>query len=252
MPPPSQHFANLVASHGILASTYLPNVAAVGIPTPQEQEMTRAFIALAHAEIEFYFESICEEILQFTEREYNAGRVTAAALGLITFSTLPTMTAGDRVIPDKKGSFRKISDRFHSAANNYRKGLADSHGIRQKYLAPLLTPLGLTQEKVDPNWILLMDAFAGKRGAIAHKSMNHLEAQSKNINPADEADRVKRLVFDDPKLKAAGTISSIESFDAWAINYIATPNNQILIGHQRYNGLLKRMLWRIVEFIDRW
>ena len=214
--------------------------------------MTRAFIALAHAEIEFYFESICEEILQFAESEFKANRVSAAALGLITFSGLPALTSGDRVIPDKKGSFRKLSERFYTAANYYRNGIKDSHGIRQKYLAPLLTPLGLTQESIDPTWILLIDAFAGKRGAIAHKSMTHVEAQSKNINPVDEADRVKRLIYDDPKLKTAGIISSIESFDAWAMQYIASPNDRILIGHQRYNGLFKRMLWRLIEVIDRW
>lgn len=250
--PPSQHFNNLVTSHRILVSTYLPNVTAIGIPTAQEQEMTRAYIALAHAEIEFYFESICEDILHYAESEFKAGRVTTAALGLITFSALPAINAGDSIMPDKKGSFRKVSERFYTATSNYRKDLADSHGIRQKYLAPLLTPLGLTQESIDPNWVVLMDAFAAKRGAVAHKSMTHIEAQSKNINPADEADRVKRIIFDDPKLKAAGTISSIESFDAWAINYIASPNNRVLIGHQRHNGIMKRLLWWIIEFFDRW
>ncbi|MGK5035705.1 hypothetical protein [Janthinobacterium sp. LB3P118] len=250
MPAPSLHFSNLRLAHDTLVSIYLPNIAAIGIPTPQEQEMTRAFVALAHAEIEFYFESICEEIVIATETEYKAGRITSVALGLITFSGLPILNGGDRLIPDKKGVLRKTSERFYSAAAIYRKTLADNHGIRQKYLGLLLTPLGLTQENVDPNWIVLMDAFAGKRGAIAHKSMFHIEAQSKNINPIDEALQVKRLLFDDPKLKVAGSISSIESFDAWAMHQIVTPNNKILQGHRRYNGFFKKMLWRIVQIAE--
>jgi hypothetical protein len=251
MPAPSQHFTNLVSSHANLVATYLPNLSAVGIPVPQELELARAFVALAHAELEFYFESICDEMIYFAETEFAAGRTTAAALGIITFSGLDALKGGDQILPNAKGSLRKISERFYAALAAYRKTIAGNNGIRQKYLGPLFVPLGLTQEVIDPTWVVAIDAFADKRGAIAHRSMTDHSALPTKFNPQDMAADVMRIIFDDPRTTAQGVISSVESFDSWAMNIISGSNVNFIGATRRHSSGIKRALWTLVRWVDR-
>jgi len=252
MPAPTVHFSNLVSNYQTLVATYLPNVSAGSIPTPQEQELARAFIVLSHAEIEFYFESLCEEIISHAESEFKAGRVAKSALGIIAFSSTPVQNGGQLLISGSKQFARKLSERFYASAQAHRKVYEGNNGIRQKYLAPMFVPLGLTDESIDPTWIVLIDVFAEKRGAIAHKSMAHVEAQSKNINPGDVSKEVKRIIFDDPKLKTPGVISAIESFDEWASNHIAGVGSLNSRVKSRHSSLLQRLLWSAVNLVDRY
>ncbi|MBT3066576.1 hypothetical protein [Rhodoferax sp. U11-2br] len=250
MPSQSQHFQNLVAAFNTLTSTYISTGSSSVIPSPKEQELTRAFVALMHAEIEFYFESICIDITTLAKSEFKAGRISIATLGLITFSGLPTLTAGDLLVSTKKDHARKVEERFCKGVALLEKLIEGNHGIRQKYLAPLFIPLGLTQEDIDPNWIVSIDTFSGKRGAFVHKSMFHVEAESKNINPHDEKELVSRLVFDDPTLKLPGVISSIESFDAWAVAQGAVSTS--VFRNKRHGSLLRRISWRLINLVSRW
>jgi|GEM_PF-1174010 len=252
MPAPTAHFSNLVLNYQTLVATYLPNVNAGSIPTQKEQELARAFIVLSHAEIEFYFESLCEEIISHAENEFRAGRVAKSALGLITFSSSPAQNGGQLLISGSKQYPRKLSERFHASAQAHRKVCEGNNGIRQKYLAPMFVPLGLTDESIDPNWIVSIDAFAERRGAIAHKSMSHVEAQPKNINPRDVSKDVARIIFDDPKLKTAGGISAIESFDEWAANHIAGAGSLNKRVNSRHSGVLQRLLWSAINLVDRY
>lgn len=252
MPAPSSHFNNLISCHQLLVETYLPDLATAGIPDLRVRELTRAFIALAHAEIEFYFESVCKDVVLAAEAEFKAGRVTSTALGLITFSGQEARNGGEQLIETKKSYVRKVSTRFYDAATGHKKLADENHGIRQKYLAPLFVPLGLTQQEIDPIWIAQIDSFADKRGSIAHKSMTVPEAEPKNLNPNDEALRVHRLIFDDPKLAIPGVISSIESFDKWAQS-LTVVSNGIAASHTKpHSSIFRRALWALVDLVDRW
>jgi hypothetical protein len=202
--------------------------------------------------MEFYFESICKDIVAASEAEFKVGRVAPAALGLITFSGKEARTGGVQLIDAKPAYARKISTRFYEATAAHKKLAEDNNGIRQKYLAPLFVPLGLTQQDIDPIWVTQLDDFAEKRGAYAHKSMTYSEAESKNINPNDEALRVHRLIFDDPRLSNPGLISSVESFDKWAISQTATLGGTTASSKKRHSGVLKRALWVLVDLVDRW
>lgn len=250
MPSQSDHFKNLDRAFNLLTSIYIPPSASSGIPSPREQELARAFIALMHAEIEFYFESICIELTAGVHDEFKAGRLSVAALGIITFSGLPSLTAGDSLVGSKKSNLRKVEERLIKGADALKKNVEGNNGIRQKYLATLFAPLGLTQEEIDPNWIVNIDIFADKRGAFVHKSMFHVEAEPKNINPQDEKTLVSRLVFDHPTLKSPGVISSIESFDGWAVAQGAV--SMATYRSKRHSSLKRRALWLLVNLIDRW
>lgn len=250
MPAQSQHFTDLVAAFNLLKSTYISTSNSSGIPHPKEQELARAFVMLMHAEIEFYFESMSAELITLATSEFAAGRIGVASLGLIALTGLPPLNGGEQLVPNSKAAARKVAEQIYRGGERLRKVIEGNNGMRQKYLAPLFVPLGLTQEAIDPVWIVDIDSFADKRGAFAHKSMFHVEAESKNINPLDELKLVTRIVFDDPVLKSPNVISSIESFDAWASAQGAV--SMVTYRNKRHSSLLRRTLWKLVSLIDRW
>lgn len=248
----SHHFENLRNAYSELVSAYLPNTDPNVLPSPKEQEWIRAFIVLVHAELEYYFESICMDIADSILSNMRSEQYTEATVGIIAFSSIQGRDGGEQLIPGKKDKVRKVSLRVGEAVESHKQIISGNNGISQKYLASLFVPLGLTNNDIDPLWIGAIDSFADKRGAYAHKSRSHIEADPKNLNPHDVLSEAKRIIFSDPRLSGgSGGMSSVESFDVWALDLMSTSTSKS-ISHRRHQPLIKRLLWWVLHLVEKY
>lgn len=221
----SPTFHNLEQSVSELKKIYLRNGAFTNIPTPEDQEFSRAFAVLAHAEIEDFVETSFTSLADAAMRGVANGSFSRVAISMLTFSGLPPLTGGSHLkMPSggplpagakKEKTPRTLIGRYGEAHGRYAQLISKNHGIREKYLAPLGVPIGLDAKSIDPNWITDLSTFCDKRGAFAHHSRTYPEAPVNTVNPKDIWQLCERLIWTDQRLATAGIISSFEDLDSW-------------------------------------
>jgi len=213
---PSSHFANLSSSILELKRIYLSDALASGQPTVDQQEMARAFILLAHAEMEWFVEQVCSVSAERIFNEAKDGRFNASSLALLTFSALDPLNGGDS-LGKKGGGSRATKTRFGDAYAKLKDAAGKNDGIREKHLAKLMVPLGLDADAVDPTWLSDVDAFCTSRGAFAH--MSRLESRSTHlrVNPVDVWALCNRIVFTNTQLGNGNIVASFEGLDDWLL-----------------------------------
>lgn len=246
----SPHFQTLSDSFHELANCYLSERNAAVTPTGQQQELARAFVVLCHAEIESFIEAIAADVSAAAVKNMNAGQANVTAMNMLTFSNLEPNSAGEFVIPSGSKQLRKLSTRLGAATARQKEAIEDNNGISQKYMAKMLVPLGITSEVIDPVWVNLVDAFANKRGAFAHKSKRSVEAKPDALNPSDVYSDATRIIFRDPKLPAEIGISSFQCLDAWAQNM---PNIRMSSqgNNSKHKNWTYHTLWALTRFVDK-
>lgn len=176
----------------ILSKTYLPDIdASVAIPSDDQQERTRAFVVLAHAEMEWFVEKIAERCAETLATSAQNGRFSTAAFSLISFSNQPEQGPGGSLGGKKEG--RTIAKSFWAANARLVAASQENNGIREKHLAKLLVPLGLGG-RVDAAWLGDIDSFAEHRGRYAHMSMHAKEAAKSTINPQEMLAVCRRII----------------------------------------------------------
>lgn len=222
---PSVNFSNLKQSVEALKQTYLNSGVFPLVPTPQEQEFARAFVVLAHAELEDYVESAFRDLSNLALSGMANGMLSRVAFSLFAFSGLPPQTGGAWLkmpsgLPPPPGGKkektpRQMMTRFGEAHGRYALLLSKNHGVREKYLAALGVPIGLDAAKIDPTWITELGKFCDKRGIYAHHSRTNTKTAFGTIDPKDIWGQCERLIWTDKKLAVPGVISSFEDLDDW-------------------------------------
>lgn len=215
MPTNTPEYDILIQAHNSLKALYLVGRQGT-VASPAEQEFARCFIVFMHAEIEYYFERVCIRILAALKSQLATNQVSQAHIGILSYAKIEKgepFTAGEFLAGTKA---RKSLGRIYKAIGDHIKIVDENHGIRQKYLAPLFVPLGLTNENIDPDWIGAIDTVAEKRGAFAHKSRMTGEGRPDGIEPTDFDEYVNRVIFGAIPIMP-GYISSIREFDAWVV-----------------------------------
>lgn len=177
-----------------LRNIYLPSLGSGAYPTDHEQELARAFTIFSHAEIEHYVERICDYVSDIVLDACKKGYVTNMSLSFLAFNMSEPINGGDR-LSDGKHSARKLMTQYGKAHNTYQTLTKGNEGIREKHLAKLLVPLGVTANTVDPYWLTELDNLATSRGQIAHMSRSDSEANFGRYNPEDVWKRVKGVVY---------------------------------------------------------
>lgn len=211
----STHFANLTTSVQELKRVYLDAALAAAVPTPDHQEMARAFVSMVHAELEYYVEEACRALAQEAFRAAVAGNYAKASIALINFSGLDPMRGGATLTGAGKTPARRLSTRFGAAHAAFIKTIDANNGVREKHLAALTIPLGLDPGTIDSTWLAELDAFCSWRGAYGHMSRTSQRGSHLAVNPADVWQKCERVIWTDPALGAPGVINSFESLDAW-------------------------------------
>lgn len=243
----STAFVDLLHSYKKLEKIYLPNRKTSLPPTDIELELARAFITLFHAEVEQYFESSCQLMLDETTKQFNAGSITLAVLGLITFGKLDERNSGDAIVPSQKKKVRKITERFREAVTAHQDAISKNHGISQGYMACLFIPLGLTTHLVDPGWVSELQNLAEKRGGFAHKGRLTSEGQP-GLDPKDAISYARKVIHGVGGAAAGAKISSLKDFDNWSQEI--SGEKKLSSGRASgYWGLKHRLGWWLIRKI---
>ncbi len=248
--PKTSEYQQLIAAHQELKLQYLPTNQLL-VATPAEQELARSFIVFMHAEIEYYFETVCKKMLLAMRTQFNQGVFTKSHVGLMTFGTWPSTTGGEYLVnSSKSAAVRKVSDRFNKAISDLDKAVDENHGIRQKYLSAMFVPLGLTDRQIDPDWITAIDTVAEKRGSFAHRSRKTTDGRPDGINPQDFDKAVSRVIFSQHQGVPQPYINSIEEFDDW----VSDVCNGIVPSGMRpspYRAFKHRVGWSLLRLLER-
>jgi hypothetical protein len=132
--------------------------------SPEEFDATRAYLVLAHAEIEDFCESLVREKVRRAEADFRGGgRVSPALRKMLSYYVAAKQRSWSDVISPSKQV-------VNSAVARHRKFIQDNHGIKRKNIERMLYPIGLSESRIDPTWLAQMDSFGSNRGAVAHTS----------------------------------------------------------------------------------
>jgi hypothetical protein len=158
--------------------------------TAQELDLTRAYVLLAHAEIESY----CEDLVKAkSDRAFmqfdRTGKVTPILRRIVAYH-----------VATKRKSWSEVSAPsapiVRSAFDSYRAILTANHGVRRENLEKLLYPLGVPEPSLDQTWLAQMDSFGSNRGGFAHQTIGAVNPP----DPSTERTNINQLVVDLLKL----------------------------------------------------
>jgi hypothetical protein len=156
--PNSKRYIFLVKRVNIIESFYLPLASPTGDYTNKQEDDMRAYLLLVHAEIESYFEEICEEKLKKAFKIWVTKRTKSNVLLSLT-SFCESNIKNDN-----------LEDRINDALTSQIKKLKDNNGIKQKNILSMVLPLGIELSNLDMTWLSVMNTFGAARGDVAHKT----------------------------------------------------------------------------------
>lgn len=211
----SAHFSTLATAVQDLKRVYLATALASGVPTNEHQELARAFVVLAHAELEWYVEEALRGLADVLLAAAAAGQYSKSSMALLTFTRLGAISGGTALSSGKKKTPRQLSARFGEAYGAIIQVLNSNMGVREKNLAAMGVPLGLDTNIIDNTWLNDLDAFCSFRGAYVHMSRQTQRATFQAVNPSEMWTKCERLIWTNLILASPNTINSFESFDEW-------------------------------------
>ncbi len=130
-----------------------------------ELDATRAYIVLAHAEIEAFCEQIAlAKVIAAKAAFDNRQAVSPCLRRIICYQ-----------VGSKHESWSEVLNppvtRVESAFNFYQTLVRDNHGIKRRNLHKIFFPIGIVEADFNPTWIAQMDSFGLVRGGWAHGSI---------------------------------------------------------------------------------
>lgn len=182
----SRRFKQLVKRLGELRAHLLPpKFSPTGQYSDKDYDLARAYLVLAHAEIEAYCEDRGRRVAQVAHQLWKRkGRHSATLMGLLRFHHA---TARKPWTP-----IDKSPNKIEGAVNYYISSIIDqNHGIREENLSKILFPIGIDPVTLDNIWLTTMDSFGISRGAIAHTAVKTQQP----IDPENEFVRITKQIL---------------------------------------------------------
>jgi hypothetical protein len=131
----------------------------------RELDCTRAYIVLAHAEIETFCEELALERAQAAKFVFDqTGTVRPILRRMVTYHVAKKVGSWGDVLSPPAGVVA-------SAFESFKASIKDNHGVRRKNLEKLLFPLGVPDSRLNATWLAEMDSFGINRGGLAHSSV---------------------------------------------------------------------------------
>ena len=179
-----------------LEKNFIPKKSDIGAYSEKEYLMTKAYMLLTYAEIEYYFEQNSVEIAKdrFNKwKEKEKANITVIAL--VAFSESGKEKPPETIAspqPGQEGFWKnKISliNKASKALSEYQFEVINNHGIKESNILKLLLPIGFPYDKFDETWLAEMNSFGIQRGIFAHSTfVNNLP------DPQEEIKRIKKIV----------------------------------------------------------
>ncbi len=192
--PTSRRFRALVnrldtLRHNFLSKQFSP----IGKYTAREHDLTRAYVLLAHAEIESYVEDRAKEIAQRAETRWSkAGAHSRVIRRLVGFHKLKNLRPWE--------PFDKSTDTIRAALNSYDSLIRNNHGIKENNVRTVLYPIGIEYADLNITWLVNLEAFGKRRGLLAHSSIKTLQPPDPETEFKNVGDILKGLKGLDRKI----------------------------------------------------
>jgi hypothetical protein len=133
-------------------------------PNRQEQDQIRAFIVLAHAEVEHCIEDLALRAAQRVISKWKVDRVERAVLQALLAQADP------RDLSD--AWFKQTQEfRYNNLGEKFTRVVEDNMGIRPRNVLRLLLSVGVPRADIDDLWLTELSEFGNERGFIAHRSV---------------------------------------------------------------------------------
>jgi hypothetical protein len=195
----SERYQQLIKTLDLLRRHLLPEELDASKIYPEGTYIrVRAYLVLAHAEIESFLEGRVEEVVRQANKIWKTDKkVSKPLLALVAFSgrqmeepppSLKPAKAAQQKEWDKKLS---LTERINIATRAFYEALKNNHGIKEENVLRLLLPIGLEVNDLDQFWLTNMNDFGKTRGEMAHTSFYGTQYQS---NPKNEYDNISRLL----------------------------------------------------------
>lgn len=189
MPTPDLALTNLRTTVQNLEATFLPQSLAVrsltSLGLPEALKLS-AYVVLAHAAFEEYFEALATWGLDMAVEDWRHQRIRKSAATLILHvgkvSAVSDDTPEDRAFERVRAELDRVKKSFSNFITR------DNHGISAKYLKRLFYPLGVDLPP-DVRMMASLDTLAGLRGTAAHTATRGAKRQ---LDPND----TKKIVTD--------------------------------------------------------
>ena len=139
----------------------------------EELDLTRSYVVLAHAEIEFF----CEELALDTAQRALNKFVTNNKISLVLRKIVAYYVGRQRA--SWRDTITPSQGTVDTAFKSYKGDVDGNNGLKTQNLHKLFHPLGLMD--LDAAWLGVMNSFGSKRGNLAHKGLkaqNQLDAQT--------------------------------------------------------------------------
>jgi hypothetical protein len=184
--PTSKRLQRLLTRLDKLEAHLLPAVFSLtGRYTPRQHDHTKAFLLLAHAELESYFEDRARKLVTNAEARYQRRGICTPVLSRILVY--------HNAAKDELGAVSPNA--VSKAINYYLDHLDKNHGIKEKNLLTIFLPLGISHPEIDAQLVAACNQLAQKRGQFAHASFK----THQQVDPQTERDNIRLNIL--PELK---------------------------------------------------
>lgn len=200
--PRSQRFRTLEKELNKLKKYFFPRkFDPIKLYSERQLAHAIAYRVLAHAEIEAYLEDRVKEIAESAVKIWKEQEeIRRTLLSLMAFSGMQLEVPPDSVTPKQPSFTKKLEEQLQldkkigKAYSCFLCSVKDNHGIKEKNLLTLLLPVGVNSDDLEQVWLSSMNSFGEKRGILAHTSASSYKT-TQQINPQDELDNVKKIVY---------------------------------------------------------
>jgi hypothetical protein len=168
--------------------SFLPAPPAIRLYSDQEIDSTRAYVVLAHAEIEAFCENRALERARIAKALHTQTGEIRPILRRV-LSHFLSKSLGTRA-----GLWIDVSNppanALDAAFQSYQALVKGNNGIKRENLEKMLFPIGISESELSPGWLAQMSSFGTGRGLLAHSSARTQQA----LDPTTQLTAVNGLL----------------------------------------------------------
>jgi hypothetical protein len=186
--PKSKRFLELEDRLDVLRQHFLPvTFSPTGAYDPVSLDHARAFILLAHAEIESYLEDRALSKADRARRRWKSRGLCSALLSrlLVYHSARSRADGWSPSLPS--------NDAVQKAINFYQSELGRNNGIKEKNILCIFLPIGFRHCNLNATLLATLNSFGESRGKLAHLSVKAHQP----IDPKSVSDEVWKNILPD-------------------------------------------------------
>lgn len=172
-----------------LRDALLPDLHPTGTYSDAEYDLVASFVLLCHAEVEWYLEQRCLEVVSAAVSAWlldSKPRSTVIALAAFAPDSGPKWLPS----PGQSGP-PQIRAVISAAKRSYSQMVDKNNGVNETNLVALLLPLGIRESDLASTFLADMNAFGSRRGDQAHRGIG---ARSP-LDPADAVALLTRILL---------------------------------------------------------